>query len=129
MGRHGIATVGGDGPALILLAPSHALYFGLKAGVLVQVEGFANGSAVGQDFRGVGVFFLGNEIKFFTKGEVNVGLNVAGGAGITVPVPGAAKVTTFLDNTHLGHTGFGEPSAGQQPAETAANDNNVNMIC
>ena len=127
-GAHAIAAVGGDDPAEGFVVPAQLRDLRLEAGVAVEVELFADGPAVGEDLGRAAVLFVGDVADLLKQGQVDVGLDVAGGAGVAVPVPGAAEVAALLDHTDVFDAGFAQARAGQQAAESAADHSDVDVV-
>ncbi len=84
--------------------------------------------AVAQDLGCKGVFVFGDVTQLFTERKVDVGFGVAGGAGITIPIPGATKVAAFFDEPDVIKARLLQSSSGQQTAETATNNDDLGMI-
>jgi hypothetical protein len=76
----------------------------------------------------VRVFFLRDVVQFFEQRQIDVGLDVALRAGITVPVPRAAEVAAFFDDADVFHTGFTQTRRRQQPAKAAADDDHFHFV-
>ena len=89
---------------------------GLKAGVVVEIVFLSDVATVLENFRRVRVFFFRDEVEFLAQRQIDVGLHVAGRARITVPVPGPAKVTTFLDEPQTLNAGLPQAGTDQQAA-------------
>jgi hypothetical protein len=73
-----------------------------------------------QDLRCVGVFLRGHVPGLLEQREVDIGLDVALGARIAVPVPGPAEAATLLDDEKVVDTGLSQPGPGDEPGETAS---------
>jgi hypothetical protein len=84
--------------------------------------------ALRQDLRPVRVL-LGRAVAgLFQERHIDQGGGVALRAWIAVPVPGAAEVGAFLDDPHIGHPRFGQPRAGDQPGEPAADEGEGDVV-
>ena len=70
--------------------------------------------------RPVGVGFEGKAIE--------VGHHVAGGAGITVPIPGAADFRGLVKNPEVSDARIQQTFADANPGETGANDQGVEGV-
>ena len=81
-----------------------------------------------KDLRGKGVLLLGHVAGLFEQRQIHVGFNIALGAGIAVPVPGAAKVAAFFDDPDIGDAGLLQPRRSQQTAKAAADDERVKLL-
>ena len=55
-------------------------------------------------------------------------MRVALGAGVTVPVPGAAEVAGFLDDAHIGDPGFLQLHRAHEAADAAAEYDRVEVL-
>ena len=99
--RHAVAPVGADGPAPAGLVPLDRGDLGGEAGALVQVEVPGDATAVLQDLRGPDVLLARDVGGLFEQREVDVGLDVALGARVPVPVPGAAEVAALLNDAKV----------------------------
>ena len=73
----------------------------------------ADGAAVLENLRRMGILFLRHVAEFFEEWQINVGFHVTLCAGIAVPVPGAAKVASLLNNANVFDAGLSEPRARQ----------------
>jgi len=71
---------------------------------------------------------LGDIVELFEQRQIAVRLDVAHGAGIAVPIPGAAKVTGLLNDSDIVKAGLAQPAAHQQSAETAADDGHLHLV-
>ena len=75
-------------------------------------------SAVLEDFRRVGVLFARHVAGFFEQRHVDERSGVAHGAGIAVPVPGAAEVAAFFQNPHVVDALFDQAGTGHQTRDS-----------
>ena len=90
--------VGGENPARGGLVPVHLGHLGLEQRVAVEIVVPADGLAVRLDLRTVGVLLLRDIVEFFEQRQIDVRLDVALRARVTVPVPRPAEVTAGLDH-------------------------------
>ena len=127
-GAHGVAVVGRDDPALGRLVPGQVLDRGLEAGVLVEVIVPGDAARMLEDLGRLGVAHLGDEAGLLQQGQVDQALDVAGRAGIAVPVPGAAEVAGRLDHAQGLHPGLAQAGAGQEAAEAAADHHHLDLV-
>ena len=67
---------------------------------------------MGADLVGEAVLLLRQVAGLLQQGEVDVALDVALGAGIAVPVPGAAEVRAALDDAEAVDAGVAQLYAG-----------------
>jgi hypothetical protein len=63
---------------------------------------------------------LGHVVEFVEEWQVVVGDDVAGDAGVPVPVPGAADIRAALDDANAFDAVFAQPRRGQQRRESTA---------
>ena len=96
-----VAAISGDSPASGLIVPAGLFDSRLEAGLLVEMELLTDALSVGEDFRREGVPFLRDIVGLFEQWQIKIAFNVALGAGITIPVPGAAKIPGFLDDAKV----------------------------
>ena len=81
-----------------------------------------------QDFGRAGVAFRGKVANLFEQRQVDVGFDVALGAGIAIPIPGAADIAALFDDPNISDAGLAQARAGQQPTEPSANDHHVHVV-
>ena len=93
-----------------------------------RVEVPSDALGVGEDFRPVAVFFLGDEPRLLQQRQVDVGFEIALGPGIAVPVPGAAEVAALLDDSNALDPRLAKMGARHQAAEAAPDDENVDFV-
>src|SRR5438093_1158254 len=60
--------------------------------------------------------------------KVDVGLDIAHGARIPVPVPRAAEIAAFFDQAQALHARLAQPGPGEQAAETTADHHRVDLV-
>ena len=84
-----------------VFVPSQVGNTGLQAGVVVQIVMAGNAFAVLENFRRKGIFVLRHVVQFFQQRQITVGLHIAHGAGITIPIPRATKVARFFDHANV----------------------------
>src|SRR5262245_24863825 len=123
-----VAAIGLDRPAPGALVPAGFGDLRLEAGVLVQVEVLADPFGVLEDLGREGVLLLWYVSGLFQERQIDVGLDVALSAGITVPVPGPAEVPGLLDDADVGDSHLLQSRRGQQAAEAAADDHRVELF-
>src|ERR1700691_2078992 len=83
---------------------------------------------MGQGFGSEGVLLLRDVAGLLEQRQIDVCLDIALRARIAVPVPGAAEVAALLDDADIAHSRLAQTCAGQQAAETTANDHNLNRV-
>src|SRR5713226_8398882 len=104
-----VTSVSADGPAACLIVPARLFDLRLEAGPLVKVEVLPDPLGVLENLGREGVLLLRDISGLFEQRQVNVGFNVALGAGIAVPVPGPAKVATLFDDANVSDPGLLKP--------------------
>src|SRR6202000_1091662 len=67
-------------------------------------------------------------VQLLEQGKVDVRLDIAHEAGITVPIPSAPEIPTVLTHADIREPGFAQAGTGQEAAKTAARDNHLHMI-
>src|SRR5262249_39938064 len=117
-----------DDPARGGVVPARLRDLRLEAGVLVEVEVLADPLGMLEDLGREGVLFLRYVPRLFQERQIDVGLDVALGAGIAVPVPGSTEIPCLLDDAGIGDTHLLESRRGQQPPEAAADDDGVELL-
>src|SRR6202035_2341416 len=120
-----ITAIGLDGPASGVIVPARFLDLRLEAGALIEVEVLSDPLGVLEDLRREGVLLLRYIAGLFEQRQIDVGFDIALGAGIAVPVPGPAEIPSLLDNTDLGDPDLLKPRRGQQPTKAATDDHCV----
>ncbi len=115
-------------PAPVGVVPAHLGDLGLEARVAVQVEVAADRLAVGEDLGRLRVLLLRDVADLLEQRQVDVRLDVAGGAGVAVPVPRATEVAALLDDADVVDAGLAQPGAGEQPAEASADDQHLHVV-
>ena len=85
-----------------------------KQRVVVELVVPGDALRVLEDLGRVGVLLLRDVAELLEQRQVAVALDVALGAGIAVPVPGAAEVAARLDDAEVLEAGLAQPRA--QPA-------------
>ena len=125
---HRVAAVGRDDPATVGVVPAQLGDLGLEAGVAIEVEVLADRPAVGEDLRRLGVLLLRDVADLLEQRQVDVRLDVARRARVAVPVPRAAEVAALLDDADVVDAGLAQTRAGEQPAEPAADDQDLDLV-
>ena len=127
-GSQSVAPVGGDDPPGGVFVPGHTGDFRLEHHPVVEPVVLAETPAVVEDLPGVRVFLLGDVADFFEERQVDVGLDVALGSRVPVPVPGAAEIAAFFDDPQVFHAGFAEAGSHLEAAEAASDDDHVDLV-
>ena len=123
-----VAAVGRQVPALGRVVPVDGAHPCLEQRLVVQVVALADALGVLEDLRDVRVLLLRHVVQLFEQRQVAVRLDVALRAGIAVPVPRAAEVTTGLDDAKSGDALLGQPRRSEQPTEPATDDGDVDLV-
>ena len=61
---------------------------------------------VGEDFRALGIFLRGHNPQLVTQRQIDIGLGIASGPWVAVPIPSAAEIAAFFDDPNTVDTGF-----------------------
>ena len=128
LSAHGVAAVGADRPAGGGVIPLEPGDLGAEAGVVVEPEVLAEAPAVLLDLWSVGVLLLRDVAGLLEQRKVDVGLHVALGARVPVPVPRATEVAALLDDADVGDPRLHEPSGGDQPGEPATDQGHGDLV-
>ena len=83
---------------------------------------------VRQDLGGTRVLFAGDVANLFEQRKVDVRLNIAHGAGVTVPIPRAAEVPALFDNTNVFDAGLTQSSTGKESAKPATDNDHIGLV-
>src|SRR5580698_4181486 len=83
---------------------------------------------VGKDLRRKRIPFLGNVAGLFEEWQIKVAFDIALCAGVPVPVPGAAKITRFLDNAEVVAAGLLQPDCREHPTEAPADNHHIAVL-
>src|ERR1700722_8931864 len=92
------------------------------------MEVLADRLGVGKDLRSERISLLGNVADLFEEWQIKVAFDIALGAGIPVPIPGAAKITGLLDNAEVVDADLLQPNCRQHPAKAAADNNHFEVF-
>ena len=76
----------------------------------------------------MGVLLARHGTDLLEQGEVDVRLDVALHTGVAVPVPSSADVAAGLDDADPFETRLAQSHTGEQPAESSADDDGIDMI-
>ncbi len=129
-GRHGLAGVGTDRPPRIVVVPMHTDHPRAERDRLPQVEAVGHMVQVAEDLRLPGELLA--PLPFLLqvlveRVRVVDRLDVAAGAGIAVPVPGATHIVAGLEDPH-GHVHPVAQSVQRvQAGETGSYDDDVGV--
>ena len=84
--------------------------------------------AVVKDLPGVGVLLPGHVADLLEERKVDVGLDIALGPRVPVPVPGATEIASLLDDPQVLHPGITEAGPHLQSPETTSDDHDIDLI-
>ncbi|EHJ60873.1 hypothetical protein NSU_2033 [Novosphingobium pentaromativorans US6-1] len=123
-----VATIGGDQPAVFSIVPAQFVDQGLEQGVGVKVVMPGDPLAVLENLGCLGVL-LGRDVTgLFKERHVDVRFDVAGRAGIAVPVPGSAEVSCLVDDAHRSDALLGQPRGRHQSGKTGADNGDLALF-
>src|SRR5260370_17759967 len=125
---HPIVAVGGNDPSALVFIPGDRFDRGLKTGVAIEIELFADAARVSQDFRRKRILLFRDVAGLLEQRQIYVRFDIPLPTRLTVPVPAAPHVATFLDDADILHTGLAQTRAGKEASEAAADDQNVNRV-
>ena len=103
-------------------------HFGLEAGVAVEIEVLADAAAVSEDLGSTRVFFDRDVAGLFEQRQIDVALDIAGGAWIAIPVPRAAEVAALFDDANILATDFAQACTDEQTTEAAADHCDFHVV-
>jgi len=121
-GGEPVAPAGGDPPAQGVLVPLGPGEIGLEERMGVQVERAGQQPRVLEDLRRAGVALGRHVARLFEERQVDVGLNVAHAAWVTIPVPGATEVPGLFDDPEIGDSVLDEVDRREHPGEATSHD-------
>ena len=128
LGGELVAAVGADDPHRAVVVPLEVLHLGVEQRVVVEAVLLPDALAVLEDLRRVRVLLGGHVPGLLEQRHVHEARGVALGAGVAVPVPGAAEVAALLDDADVVDAGFLEPGAGDEPGEAAADEREGDVV-
>ena len=85
-------------------------------------------AAVLVDLLAVGELLRRHVAGLFEQRQIAIGIVVALDAGIAVPVPDAAEIAGMIDVAEVGDAGLGQVIGGQDAAEAAAENGDVDLL-
>ena len=127
-GLHGVAPLGVDGPTAGVLVPLRLGHRRVEQAVVVELELLRHLLAVLEDLEPGGELHGGDVLHLFQQREVGVRLDVAGDAGIAVPVPRAADVAALLAEAHVVEPGLAELVPQQEAGEPGADHQDLALV-
>ena len=80
-----------------------------------------------QNLRAARVFGHRHITGFFQQRQIDIALGVAGGTGVAVPIPSAAKVTGLVDDADVLISLGAQAGSGQESAKATANDDDFDL--
>ena len=75
---------------------------------------------MGKDLRPAAVLLFGDVLELFEQRQVDVRLDVARHARVTVPIPGTAEVASLLDDADVLDSQLTQSRPGQQSPEATS---------
>ena len=96
--------------------------------IVVEPVLIADPPAVLEDLRRVRILLRGHVAGFFQERHIDEGGGIAHGAGITVPVPGAAEIAPLLDDADVFHALLHKPRPRHQACVTAADERHRHVV-
>ena len=123
-----VAPVGADDPPVAVGVPLEVLHLGVEQGLVVEVVLLPDALAVLEDLGGVRVLLGRHVAGLFEQRHVDERGRVALGAGVAVPVPGAAEVAALLDDADVVDARLLQPGAGDEPGEAAADERDRDVV-
>ena len=91
-----------------MIVPGHPGDFGLEKRPVIKSIVVAESLAVVEYFPGVGVLLPGDVADLLEERQVDVGLDVALGSRVPVPVPGATEIASLFDDPQVLNAGLAE---------------------
>ena len=126
--RELVAAVGADDPRVTVVVPLQVRDLGVEQRVVVEAELLPDALAVLEDLGRVGVLLGGHVPGLLEQRHVHEARRVALGAGVAVPVPGAAEVAALLDDADVVDAGLLDAGAGDEPREAAADERDRHVV-
>ena len=111
-----------------IIVPPEVRDRGVKEGAVVKIVVTADAPSMFKDFRLVGEFMAGDVAHFLAEGEVDGRFRVTGGAGIAIPIPGAAEVAAVLQEAKVGKPRFLQARRGDEASKAAADDEDFREV-
>ena len=125
--RQAVAAIGLDQPAPFLLQPPRCRYDGLEARLVVETMETPDLLAELEHFIPVGVTMSGGMARLLEQRHVDMRLDIAHRAGVTVPVPRSAEIAGFVDDANIGDAHLMQARAHQQAAESSSGNDDLRM--
>src|SRR5581483_10251796 len=124
----GVATVGVDQPFRLVVEPADIFDLRLEQNIAIEIVVLADALRMLADLRREGILLLRHITRLFEQRQIDVSLDIALRAGIAVPVPGAAEVSTLLDDADVFKAGFAQSRRRDLAAEAAADDQDFHLV-
>jgi hypothetical protein len=126
--RNEVAAVRADLPSAAVAVPLNARDLCGQARAAVEVEVRRDPVTVLEDLWGMHVLLGGDVPRLLEQGQIDIRLDIALRPGVTVPVPGSAEVTTFLNDAKVAHAPFDEARRRDEPCEPTADDGDGDVL-
>ena len=123
-----VIAIGRDDPARDFRIPTHLGDFGLEQGAVVKVVVVPDGGAVVENLTRVRVFLRRDIVELFEQRQIDVGFDVALGAGVAIPIPRAAEITASLYDANVFDARVAQSCAGLQTAESTTYHHHVDLV-
>ena len=120
LGTQHVATIGVHDVARERLVPGNRFDSGGKQCITPQIERVGDASRVGLNLRCWHIFCRGHGARFFKQWQIHHRRGIAHRARVTVPVPHAAHITGFVDESHIADACLFESRTDYQPSKTSA---------
>ena len=120
----GVTPIGGHPPTARLLLPLGFLYLGLEQGVVVSRR-FLPAPRSRPVSHWHWYISAGHKAGLLQHRQINIGLYVAGRAGVAVPIPGAAKTGTLLNQKDIRDAGLLQARRREHTAKAAPDDQHL----
>ena len=88
----------------------------------------ADVATVLEHLRCVGISMLWRIIELFDERQIDVSLDVAHRAGVSIPVPRPAKISRLVDDADIPEASLSQACAGEKTAETGAGNDDLGML-
>mmetsp|Transcript_126972 Transcript_126972/g.270714 ORF Transcript_126972/g.270714 Transcript_126972/m.270714 type:complete len:255 (-) Transcript_126972:217-981(-) len=126
----GIPTAGADSPHAFVILPPQSCDRRTEASVFVKAVRLRNELRVGEDFRLLGILHRRDVAELLAKRHVDVGLNVAHGSRVAIPVPSSAYVARLVEDSNVlrVHPLHDQSCPSTQAPVARAHDANLHLV-
>ena len=123
-----VAPVRADPPPGSILEPIGAGHPGVEQGIGHEVEPVGDSFEVLQDLLAERVATGGDVVELLEHRHIDVRLDVAHHARVTVPVPGAAYTARLVDDADPFDARLAQAGSGEDPGDTPAHDHHIDVV-